>query len=100
MNQADFDVPGRMEMSQEEAAMPYTPEPDQRPAVAIKQKYEGRLMALNGVEGIGIGQDPIGNLAIVVFVRDQEVSGLIPKELDGVPVKVQVTGPIDALKRR
>lgn len=100
MNQTDFNTPDVKGLPQEEAALPYNPEPDQSPALAAKQKHEAELMAMDGVEGIGIAQDPIGNPAIVLYVRDQAVARGLPKDLDGVPVQVQVTGPIDALKEK
>ena len=100
MKQVDFDSPGRKGMPREEAAITYNPGADQSPALVAQQKHEATLMALDGVEGIGIGQDPIGNPAIVVYVRDQGVSDRLPKDLDGVSVQVQVTGLIDALKQK
>lgn len=84
----------------EEAAMHYDPEmPDQKSQVAkVKAKHEAGLMARKGVEGVGVGRDALGNDAITVYVRDQSVA--VPDSLDGVPVVRQVTGVIDAQRKR
>jgi hypothetical protein len=54
-------------------------------------------MGIAGVEGVGITRDAIGDDAIVVYVRDSSVAGRLPRELEGHPVEVSVTGIIDAL---
>lgn len=64
----------------------------------VKEEHRAQLMAIDGVEGVGVAQNQIGNQGIVVYVRDQEVAKRIPRELDGISVQIQVTGPIDALK--
>jgi hypothetical protein len=56
-------------------------------------------MAIEGVEGVGTGQDAIGNEGIVVYVRDAEAAKRIPRVVDGLNVQVQITGPIEALNR-
>jgi hypothetical protein len=85
--------------SREDAAMPYYPKSEVSPADTVIRNQQARLMAIEGVEGVGIGQDAIGNEGIVVYVRDAEAAKRIPRTLDGVNVIVQVTGPIDALNR-
>jgi hypothetical protein len=72
---------------------------------AVKQTYEGQLMAIANVVGVGIGfrtyqgvrtKDP----ALVVMVSRKIPSELlspeerIPAEIDGVPVDVQEVGQI------
>lgn len=88
-----FDTPEPMPTRHEEAAMPYHSSEKR----ALDSTIEAKLMALDGVEGVGIGQDAIGNEGIVVYVRDQEVAKRVPPKIDGLNVSVQVTGPIDAL---
>jgi hypothetical protein len=53
---------------------------------------ETRLMAIEGVEGMGIQEDASGKEFIVVYVRDESTKARLPKVLDGFPVKAQVTG--------
>ncbi len=63
----------------------------------IKRKHEARLLGTEGVTGVGIGTDEIGDAVIFVYVRDASVSRNIPADLEGISVKIQVTGEIDAL---
>ena len=80
----------------EEAALPYPRNEEPSAVSSIKQKHEARLMAIDGVEGVGIGQDQIGDEAIVVYARDSGVADRLPRELDGVSLQIVVTGPIEA----
>ncbi|HCO94617.1 MAG TPA: hypothetical protein DIU00_11815 [Phycisphaerales bacterium] len=63
----------------------------------VQELHTDRLMALTGVEGTAIGLDENGRLAIAVFTAGPAVPG-IPRNLEGVPVKVVVSGKIYALK--
>jgi hypothetical protein len=98
MSNADFNAPKPEPDNREDAAMPYHQGEDLSRADTAKQKREASLMAIEGVEGVGTGQDAIGNEGIVVYVRDAEAAKRIPRRVDGLNVEVQVTGPIDALK--
>jgi hypothetical protein len=86
----------------EDAAMPYNPGEETTASGAsvlerVKQNHEGALMAIEGVEGVGIGQDGIGDAAIIVYLRDEGARKRIPRTLDGHPVVTHITGVIDAL---
>jgi hypothetical protein len=94
MNKPGFDSPEGEPRGQEDAALPYAR------AAAVQQKNEARLMAMDGVEGVGMGRTALGDEAIVVYVRDEHVTPHLPKELDGVAVQVQITGRIEAQKRK
>ena len=98
MRKAEFSSPKTKPADREDAAMPYHPGADPS-ADKVKEKQRASLMAIDGVEGVGTGQDAIGNEAIVVYVRDQEAAKRVPRTVDGMKVVVQITGPIDALKR-
>lgn len=65
-------------------------------AKEVHEKHSDRLMAKEGVVGIAVGHDDSGRPAVKVFTERPGIGG-IPKELDGVPVDVEVTGPIYAL---
>jgi hypothetical protein len=85
----------------EDAAMYYNPEASE-PETGIgraKAKHEQTLMAIDGVEGVGIGRDGLGNDAIKVYLRDSGVKARLPKDLDGYPVETEVTGIVDAQRR-
>jgi hypothetical protein len=88
---------GRVHMT-EEAAMSYTPEEPEpaSPILRAKRKHEALLLAIDGVEGVGVGRDRLGNDAIVVYLRDETASQRLPKHLDGFPIEGYVTGVIDA----
>jgi len=78
---------------------------------AVKAAYEADLMRRANVVGVGIGLrqrggEPTGEPAIVVSVTrkmplSQLVPGdVIPCELEGIPVDVQVVGELRALHSR
>jgi hypothetical protein len=52
-----------------------------------------------GVVSVGIGQDPEGNLAIMVGLDRHRPETLedLPEFLEGYPVKTEIIGPVRAL---
>jgi len=54
-------------------------------------------MALDGVEGVGLGRDSEGREAIVLYIRDEGVRTRVPSPVEGYPVKLVRTGEIVAL---
>ena len=89
------------EFPYEEAAMAYYPEDSaagnaSSPVAQVKQIHESSLMAIEGVEGVGIGRNRIGEDVILVYLRGEEVKSRVPKSVDGVEVETHVTGIIDA----
>jgi hypothetical protein len=88
------------ESGDEVAAMPYDPTPTNDPHSAItrvRDENEQRLLAIEGVKGIGVGRDRIGGDALIVYALDASVKACVPSEIEGYPVEVIVTGEIDAL---
>ena len=63
----------------------------------VQERNTDWLMAIDGVEGTAIGFNLNDRPVIKVFTAEPGVAG-IPKELEGVPVHVVVTGKIYALK--
>jgi hypothetical protein len=64
----------------------------------VKQAHEQQLMQVQGVEGVGIGVDAIGNPTIVVYVSDASVQKGVPQQIEGFNVKVEnLKGPITTL---
>jgi len=96
----NFDSPDGRQRSLENAAMPYSASQDVTGATNAVDSVRERLMAIDGVQGVGATRDGIGNDALVVYVRDQEVAAKVPRELDGLSVHIEVTGQIDALPVR
>ena len=83
----------------EEAAMPYSPDSSTEsssPVQHVKQRHEQELMAIDGVEGVGVGRNSVGDDAILVYLRSDDIKTRIPRSIDGYPVETQVTGIIDA----
>ena len=76
----------------------YNPEEEapSTPAGLAKQRHEDELFNLPGVEGVGLGQNAIGNEAIVLYVRDKSAASRLPKQIDGIDIVSEVTGEIDA----
>jgi hypothetical protein len=64
---------------------------------AVKAANEARLLAIDGVVGVGIGERDGTPVIDVYLANDTPVSsGVIPNTIDGYPVDVSVTGPITA----
>jgi hypothetical protein len=73
------------------------PNPDSFERVReAQERHTNGLLAIDGVEGTAIGLNENGRLAVKVFTARQGVAG-IPKTLDGIPVKVVVSGKFYAL---
>jgi hypothetical protein len=86
------------DLESEIAAVPYNPSPASSSGVAaVKDRNESRLLAIDGVEGVGIGQNQSGDDAILVFIRDSSVVPRLPTQIEGVPVVTVVTGEIRPL---
>ena len=55
-------------------------------------------MALDGVEGVGLGRDSEGREAIVLYIRDEGCKNASAPPVEGYPVKLVRTGEIVALQ--
>lgn len=65
-------------------------------AMAVQNQHTPRLLAMPDVVGTATGLGPAGTPAVLVLTKVPGVAG-IPRNLDGVPVVVKVTGEIVAL---
>lgn len=84
----------------EQAAMPYSGDEAEAATTAIErvlQKHERSLTSITGVVGVGIQNDSVGNPIIVIYVRDSGVKKLLPAELEGWAVRVELSGEMNAL---
>ena len=63
---------------------------------AVRSRNESRLMAIEGVVGIGVGQTAAGDDAIVVYLRDESVRQRVPATIEGYPLEIVVSGGFDA----
>jgi len=62
----------------------------------VQESHTKELMAIPGVVGTAIGQSEDGSPALLVFVEEKtdEITRKVPTELEGYPVRIQVTGKI------
>ncbi len=74
------------------------PDLDPAPIEVVRQRNEQALLAIEGVTGVGVGRTPIGDDAILLFLRDASVRTRIPTQVEGYPVEAIVTGEIDAFR--
>jgi hypothetical protein len=66
----------------------------------VKEAHTFQLMAIQGVEGVGIGSDRLGNDAIMVYISEVSASTRLPKQIEGYPVVIEnLGGPIEALPK-
>ena len=64
-------------------------------AIAAQEGHTEALLAKAGVVGTGVGLTAGGKPAVVIFTESAGVAGL-PRSLDGIPVRVKVTGKVFA----
>ena len=65
----------------------------------VKDRHSNELFTLPGVVGHGVGLDADGDSVIEVYVENasRRAAGRpIPSEIEGIPVRIVVTGPIRA----
>jgi hypothetical protein len=76
--------------------------PGEPPGLGIAKKVQNAhtpaLMADPNVVGTAVGLDAAGNPVIEVLAKSKHVRG-IPRNIDGIPVEVTVTGEIFALRK-
>jgi hypothetical protein len=65
--------------------------PQVQAVMAVQNRNTGKLMSIPGVVGTGIGAGEDGRPVVTVFTMHPGVEN-IPKDLEGVPVRVKVTG--------
>ena len=78
----------------EEAAMPYNP--DEGPHAEIIQQAEAQFMTREGVVGVGIGNSPTGDDALVVYVIHDGAAKTLPATFSGLEIVPVVSGIIEA----
>lgn len=63
----------------------------------IKAKYETQFLSIEGVEGVGIGEEmskPV--IKVYVVKKTKALAEKIPAQIEGYPVKMEVTGEFHA----
>lgn len=93
-----FGAPDTTEWGQEMGPRLYEPEGINADKLAeVIRRHEAALLAIPGVVMITRGMPTPGVEAIVVGVIDATVLDCLPKDIGGVPIYGEVTGPIEAL---
>lgn len=68
-----------------------------RPAIIAQERNNPMLLALPGVVGTAVGVDAQGDPVVKVYTTGGAVRGL-PSAVDGIPVRMEVTGQIFAFQ--
>jgi len=65
----------------------------------VKEKHENKLMSIEGVQGVGIGEES-GKLVIKLYVdkKTKSLQDKIPMQIEGYPVRIEVSGKFVALE--
>jgi len=79
------------------AAPPPGGPPGLERAIAAQEAHNPHILAIPGVVGTAVGVTADGKPAVKIFTETARVRGL-PAFLDGIPVVVQVTGKLIAVK--
>ena len=82
----------------EPVGVDYDPGPSSPKSVVeeVMVTHEHELMRRKGVTGVGIGQNAVGDAAIVIYVQEKSVANGLPKQLDGFDVVTEITGVIES----
>lgn len=96
-----FWVSGNAVYAEEEATAPGLSESDLRPAIQIQKRSEGKLFAMPGVVGVGVGVVAgTARPALHVYLNTSAAgasAAVLPLSLEGLPVEVFETDEIKAL---
>lgn len=72
--------------------------------ISVEQAFDAHrdsLLSIPGVVGAGIARlDQKPCIMVMVQTHTPEIERLVPKELDGYPVVIEITGDFKALDRR
>jgi len=66
----------------------------------VLARRRDELMSIEGVVMVGIGSNEIGDPAIVIGVKQPDQLAKLPSSLEGLPVRPQVIGEVDAYSAR
>jgi len=63
----------------------------------VLRRYNDRLMGMDGVVMVALGQDEIGRNCIIVGVKTAKYLHTIPKTIEGVRARGRAIGELNAL---
>jgi hypothetical protein len=67
-----------------------------RKVLAVKEKHESRWMATPGVVGVAIGENKGKPCITILISGPTPQTDALPASVDGVPVIVEISGPMQA----
>jgi hypothetical protein len=70
--------------------------PEVKAIALVQEDHTPEFLALDGVVGTGVGMRDDGRLAMKILLRDDQLAGRLPRELEGLPVILEVVGEIKA----
>jgi len=79
-------------------AQPAFDPPGLERAIEAQERHTNDLLGIQGVVGTAVGLGANGQAVVKIYTEKSGIGGL-PRSLDGVPVRVQVTGRIFALNK-
>ena len=79
-------------------AQPAFDPPGLERAIEAQERHTDDLLGIQGVVGTAVGLGTNGGAVVKIYTERSGIGGL-PRSLDGVPVRVQVTGRIFALNK-
>lgn len=67
-------------------------------AMQVKQRYSAQLLSQPGITGVGIEKGDDGEFVLAIHVdgSNPDIASQLPKQLDGLPVKIVKSGPYRA----
>jgi hypothetical protein len=72
--------------------------PGIRATIAVQDRHTRGLMAIPEVVGTAVGLTETGQPAVLVFLKGTPPPGLLPENLEGVPVVAKLTGAFVAMQ--
>jgi hypothetical protein len=74
-------------------------EPNRRPMAEVLAAHSSELMAIPGVVGTAEGRLADGRPCVLILIArdDAALRARLPRELEGWPVKIEVTGELHAM---
>lgn len=73
-------------------------EKEVRRLIEVQERNTEKLLAIKGVVGTAVGAGEKGDPVIKVLVETKEAARDVPANVEGVPVEVEVTGPIKPIR--
>jgi hypothetical protein len=71
--------------------------PSIRSAIAVQERHTRRFLTIPEVAGTAVGLTETGQPAVLIFLKGTPPPGILPDNLEGVPVVAKITGAFVAM---